>query len=165
MTSLAPVPATLPVWDTFTYEARRVISAPVSVIDRWRIKPYLIAFPDPLAEQSVGAYPLEWLLLGALGPKPDGGFHGPGFAVLHEGRDGAYLLVARWYAGHNLASDTYRVVRSGEGFALERMSLFACIWEMSVYAFERDAWVRTVMSGRGLDGVGDYLACRLEGYL
>ncbi|WP_375411100.1 hypothetical protein [uncultured Bradyrhizobium sp.] len=156
--------------DVFRYEPRRLIADPVVAVNGWTIKPYRISAPVGAARRQADACEFPLLLGQALRPSVDTNFHGLGFAVLHAGRDGVYLLIGRWYAGHNLASDTYEIVTEGDPGAethkFARLSLHACIWEMAVYGFERDAWVATMMlSGQKLNGAAAYLSCRTEGFV
>jgi hypothetical protein len=41
--------------------------------------------------------------------------------------------------------------------------LIACVWELPILAFERDAWVETVLSDAKRPDVPAYLERRLEG--
>ncbi len=150
----------------FAYESRRLLADPVLTVGGCRYKPYRIAHPGPDALAEVQAFDLQALLEHGM-PAPEPGDHDAGFAVLHQGRDGAYLLIARWNGGHNLGSRTYQVLNTaGQAPRLQALTLLACVWELAVYAHERDAWVRTVMTpGCGLDGVAAYLASRTEGWL
>lgn len=146
--------------DIFAYAPRRLHADPVVSVNGWQMKPYRILAPGVAAV----APPITDLIAQAVPPSHDPGFHGVGFAMIHVGRDGSYFLAGRWYGGHNLASEAFRIVKEGGGWGLERLSLLACVWELAVHAFEREAWMRAVMmSGRGLDGVPDYLASRQEG--
>ena len=156
-----------PAQDVFRYEPRQIVAEPVVHVHGWAMKPYRIASGAPGASAAVKEHNFPGLLASALHPSTDPRNHGPGFAIVHQGRDGAYLLIGRWHAGHNLASDTYRIADKLDGTVrLVPLELFACIWEMAVYAFERDAWVATTMkSGAGEAGVDAYLACRIEGYV
>lgn len=153
--------------NVFAYEPRRLTADPVLEVNGFRLKPYRIAFPDPAAEQAVQTHDLPRMLAAAVTPEGDPNYHGLGFAVLHQARDGIYLLVGRWYAGNNLQSESYQVTLDvSGGVSLVRLKLFACIWEMAVYSFERDAWVATTMaSGHGVGGAEAYLQCRLEGWI
>ena len=152
--------------NVFAYEPRRLIADPVVTVHGFRFKPYRIAYPDPAAEVAVRAFDLSKLLAMVVAVEDDPNYHGLGFAILHQARDGTYLLVGRWYAGNNLQNETYEVVSAVGGLTLVRMKIFACIWEMSVYAHERDAWVATTMaSGRGLARADSYLQSRFEGWV
>jgi hypothetical protein len=153
--------------DRFVYERRKVTADSVVAVQGCLIKPYRVSYPAPQGEAEVAAFDMPALIARAL-PTLDGpAFHDLGFAIVHQGRDGAYLLLARWHGGHNLGSATYGLVDESGGIpGLVRLPLLACIWELAIYAHERDAWVRTMMvSGHGLAGAHAYLACRLEGHV
>jgi hypothetical protein len=154
-----------PNYDVFAYAPRRLAAGAPLEVRGFTIKPYLVAVDDA-GLRLAARHDFSHLLDLALPRHDDANFHGPGFAVLHQGRDGVYLLAATWYAGHNLTSSTH-LVRPGEPAQLEKLphDLFACVWELGVYHFEREAWMRTTMFGRGADGFDDYLRARCEGWL
>jgi len=153
-----------PVRDPFAYEARALIADPVVPVGGCRFKPYRIAHAGPGGLAAVQAHSMLALLTAGAPDLEETGNHDLGFAMLHQGRDGAYLLIARWNGGHNLGSRTYRITGPTPG--LQPLSLLACVWELAVYAQERAIWVRTMMaSGRGLAGAEAYLASRAEGPL
>lgn len=151
--------------ETFIYRRRVLMADPVVEAGGWSVKPYRIGLQDPAALQAVRAEPLADLLRQAFADKDLVAGHRVGFAVLHRGRDGTYLLVAHWVAGHNLASRTFQVVDGPDGGRrLEPFHLFACVWEMGVYAFESEAWIETAMRGGGSrEAISAYLAARREG--
>ena len=83
----------------------------------------------------------------ALPPHADAeGHHGLGFAVLHEGQQGTWLLMD-WWAHNDICCQ--RLAHSAEGslrFAPVDRPLHACVWEAVVLGFERDAWVATTLT-------------------
>lgn len=90
--------------------------------------------------------------------------HGVGYVGIHDGR-GASVVFVDWWAAEN---ELYRRVLIGPGdepSVLRRAGdddLDACIWDLAVIAFERDAWVEHVLRNpRGPDLEG-YLAARLN---
>lgn len=152
--------------DVFAYELREVSADPVLEVAGYRIKPYRIAFPHPEARRAVEHFDMARLLPEGIAPATDELYHGLGFVVLHQARDGTYLLIGRWYDGNNLMSESFRVGGKPDAPELERLSLFACVWEMAVYQFERHAWVSTMMaSGRAMRGAEQYLDCRFTGWV
>jgi hypothetical protein len=154
--------------NVFAYEPRRVTAEPVISLQGHRIKPYHLAHPDVATAVPGKDCDIPLLLSGLLKPIVDPRLHGIGFCMVHRARDGVYFLLGRWYDGNNLLSESYRVVLEAGSPApnLTRLELFACIWEMAVYQFERDAWVATVMAGgRGLAAADRYLECRFEGWV
>lgn len=84
---------------------------------------------------------------GALPPHAEAeGHHGLGFVILHEGREGNWLLMD-WWAHTDICCQ--RLAHAAEGStelsSVER-PLLACVWESVVLAFERDAWVATMLT-------------------
>jgi hypothetical protein len=99
------------------------------------------------------------------------GDHAVGFLILHYGMDGSYLLVSQWY-GANMLKHWVRGATPGAGedaaFApLAETALVACVWELEVMAFERDAWVNTVLARGQLDqaSLDAYLTTTFSGWV
>jgi hypothetical protein len=102
-------------------------------------------------------------------PQPED--HGVGFLILHYGMDGDYLLVSQWYDA-NMLKHWVRGAETGAGgsvtFApLVQRDLIACVWELEVIKFERDAWVRTVLARGRLDqaGLDAYVGATFSGWV
>jgi len=75
----------------------------------------------------------------------EGGAAGLGFAVIHEGEAGVWLLMDWWAHGDILCQRLS--FSDGGGFApVEPRPLVACVWELPILCHERDAWVRHMMS-------------------
>ncbi len=137
-------------------------------LDLWRIgdftvKPYWIsadvtaARPDPAltdaARASVGS---------TSGTVADlGHHHSLGFAVLHHGEAGIWLLFY-WWAFDSVFC-TLRWHAEGQPpwrfSPVEERRINACVWEGIVVEHERQAWVRTMLAPD--PDAGAYLADRL----
>ena len=154
-----------------TYEPRAVRFHGVLEVRGRRLKLYTLSAPG----REPGALPpgrdlrhtLEAGLLD-LGDEPD---HGVGFAILHWAEDGDYLLINLWYDANMLRSSVFRIeardARSPALASLAPLRVIACVWELDIYKFERDAWVREVLQKRP-DSLTDavlepYLAVGLNG--
>jgi len=149
--------------ESYAYIPRPVVADPVVTIDRWIVKPYRIDLPERTSDDGrrIDKSLLEEAF--AMFDCAEGEPH-VGFAIEHRSRDGVYLLTAHWTGGHNLASRTFLVIEdSGADARLAPFHLFACIWELAIYAFERDRWVEIVMAGGGSKTAVDaYLTARME---
>jgi len=123
----------------------------------WKLKLYTILYGSaPLREEAFAAG--VGMALHAL-PSPAVIDGRPGVATLlaHQGKTGWYVVLAWWDQDNELPLRVF-VHPAGEGSwrpAGERESV--CVWDLEVLGFERDAWVRTVMSGQGTAGVPAYL--------
>ncbi|WP_019995989.1 hypothetical protein [Aureimonas ureilytica] len=88
-----------------------------------------------------------------------------GFAILHRGEEAVWLLLHWWIEGGILAERLWRRPLDGgetARFTSVDRPLMACVWELVPIAFERDAYVATLMNG---GTQGDYLARTLaEGW-
>lgn len=93
--------------------------------------------------------------------RKSGGDHGAGYVILHRGLTDHWLLM-HWWAGGDicLASMARLKSRESEFGSVDDTSLHACVWEHVVIAHERDAWVRTMMTGD--PNVEGYLEDRLS---
>lgn len=85
---------------------------------------------------------------------------GAGFAILHRGEDGLWLLLHWWLEG-GIAS--HAMWRAGPDHSPPRFSpvpagVLACVWELGVIDFERKAFMDTALSGAPLS---DYFASRM----
>src|SRR5690606_32472432 len=75
--------------------------------------------------------------------------HGAGFAILHEGEDGRWLLLHWWVTGGVSARRLWRADLAPDAAFIEADPLlFACVWELGLIDFERRAWIETAMSGK-----------------
>ncbi|WP_375261760.1 hypothetical protein [Palleronia sp.] len=107
-----------------------------------RVKPYHIGHAVP-TEPRVSAARLEAERM-AEAAATEGGSHDLGFAVMHEGDMGTWLLMDWWAHGDILCQRLS--LNDGAGFrAVDDRPLAACVWELPVLAHERNAWVRHMM--------------------
>ncbi|MEM6795482.1 MAG: isochorismatase [Acidobacteriota bacterium] len=134
----------------------------------WRLKLYGMSLgPEPPPEELIER---ARILIGRTLPMPAIAEerYGVGFATVHAGEHGDYLLLDWWYAQDTLRHHLFGAPRKpGESQSGKLrygwpQNVCACIWELAVLWHERNAWYRHVLQ----DGRGDlegYLADRLEG--
>jgi hypothetical protein len=143
------------------YEPRPLAFLGVQTVAGHKLKVYSIRLPgephDP--ERFVGGWKLaaDALPLPAAAPERPG----VGFAILHQGRTGDYLILSWWDRENELptrvflnTSEGWRPATGGESF---------CIWDLRVVWWEREAYVGTVLAGRA-DGLERYLAHSIDGF-
>lgn len=131
----------------------------------WRMKVYGIAYLDggPRCELVDAALDLA---RGCL-PRPATGYgrYGVGFMGVHEGR-GANLVFVDWWADGNELH--HHVFTTSAGWPLDfrdatGSGLAACVWDLAVIGFERQAWISSVLVDPVESGLDAYLACWFEG--
>lgn len=78
-----------------------------------------------------------------------GGAHGAGYVILHRGLSDHWLLM-HWWAGGDMCLTSLARLQDGESEfeSIDETHLHACVWEQVVVTHERDAWVRTMMTGQ-----------------
>jgi hypothetical protein len=130
------------------YEPRPICFHGLREIDGWRLKRYSITY---------GPGPLEWsafepamALVDAALPRPavTAGRPGLGFVIAHRGRTALYCVLSWWDNENELPTRVF--VRALEGDAEWRAARGPesfCVWDLQVIAFERDAYVTTVLAG------------------
>ncbi|PYE86371.1 hypothetical protein [Phyllobacterium leguminum] len=80
---------------------------------------------------------------------------GAGFAILHQGQEGLWLLLHWWLEGGIATQIIWRSDLDAEPKFLPADPLLtACVWELGIIDFERRAWMETAMSGKP---IADYL--------
>ena len=143
---------------------------PIRFLDLWRIGGWDMKIYGITADPTVQGRVLEPTFLDAARPviartmdeaSSSGADAGYGFAILHKGLLGTWLLVDWWSDGIQLYQRTYRGHPDGS-MRFERLEtgLTACIWELRVLSFEGRAWADTMV--RTPPCPAAYLAARLN---
>lgn len=128
----------------------------------WRLKVYGISAYGVLPRPEV-VEAARRAAERALPPDPEGeGRHGIAVVIAHEGREGNYSLVAWWFGADMAEHRVFAAPSAAPGEMQERPGLLACVWELRVYAFERDAWVRHVLANPAGPDLQGYLWERLN---
>ncbi|MBA3261171.1 MAG: isochorismatase [Thermoleophilaceae bacterium] len=99
-------------------------------------------------------------------PSPaDGeGRYAVGFACAHDGRGGCFSFVDWWADENELHHQIYVAPeeRPTELSPAGPDALTACVWDLAIMSFERDAWLETVMRNPAGPDFDAYLAARLD---
>ncbi len=131
----------------------------------WRLKVYSISSKREVCRLDLVAaakdVATENLPHPALSPER----YGLGTLIIHEGNDANFVLLDHW-AGENMLH--HQVFASSLEWPLEladasHTKLAMCVWELHVLAFERQAWIDTVLRQPEQPDFDGYLARRLEG--
>jgi hypothetical protein len=75
---------------------------------------------------------------------------GVGFRIAHQGATGRYAVVA-WWANENELPIRLAVRRAAGEWRLALDEESICVWDLQILAFERDAYVETVLAGGSPD--------------
>ena len=148
-----------------TYRPRSIRCAGIWAIDGWRLKRYGIAYEreQPRSELMEAAQRVARPRLPQ--PASSDGRYGVGFVGAHDGRDGCVAFVDWWANEDELHHHLYVAPpdRPGELIPAGPADFTACVWDLAVLAFEREAWLAAVLQNpSGLD-LERYLQQQLNG--
>ncbi len=135
--------------------------------NHWQIKCYGIAHPDRDLPDDTMLTAAKDLLTDVLPSAHSKEHHGVGFLIIHAAREAVFLLLDLW-AGENmlrqhLFASTYD--NPTEFRDLADTGLMACVWEMSIQSFERQAWVECVLDNPQGPSLAAYLSKQLSGFV
>lgn len=146
------------------YRSRPIKFLELVELDGWRIKLYGAASERPAPRPEL--VEATKLLAGRVLPRPpDGdGRYSVGFACAHDGRGGCFSFVDWWADENELHHHIYIAPeeRPAELSPAEPDALTACVWDLAIMGFERDAWLETVMRNPAGPDFDAYLAARLD---
>jgi hypothetical protein len=129
----------------------------------WRLKVYGIAYQRPLPRPELleaAKRVARPRLLSANGQR----HYGVGFLGVHDGRGANFVFVDYWADENELHHHVY-VSPADDPVALDYVTptgLVACVWDLRVLGFERQAWVDTVLANPAGPDVEQYLLRRLN---
>jgi len=147
-----------------TYQTRPVRFLELWQTSNWKIKVYGIAYqcalPRPALIEAAKA-----ITHNHLQKLQNGKTHyGVGFLGVHDGRGANFIFFDYWADENELHHHVY-VSPSDEPHQLEYVTptgLTACVWDLSVQCFERQAWVETVLANPNGPDIGAYLEHRMN---
>lgn len=130
----------------------------------WRMKAYGIAYgkarPGDRLIDAAGAVAEKRL----RDSGPATSHYGVGFVGVHEGKT-AHFVFVDWWADENELHHHVYVASLHRPTALDYRTptgLAACVWDLRVLAFERDAWVAALARGEGVPDREGYLTDWLD---
>lgn len=124
----------------------------------WRLKAYSIAHGTEQASHALIEAARD-LTRERLPSGIGSSNYGVGFVGIHQGRTSNFVFVDWWAEENELHHHVYVSAKTRpEAFECKTgTGLAACVWDLALMAFEREAWVETVLKPGG--------ALNLEGYL
>jgi hypothetical protein len=130
----------------------------------WRLKVYGIAYGRPAPRPALVGAAKEIAARVLPRPAVTEGRYGAGFLGVHDGRGAAFVFVC-WWSDEN---ELHHVVHAGPADDPRRLAeqpsggTKACVWDLAVIGFERQAWVETVLKNPAGPDLDAYLARRLD---
>jgi hypothetical protein len=153
----------------FRYLPRWVEAQELIAVNGYRLKPYSMHLSDRKEKRTIPPAELRNLLKTCLPTSVEQLDHGVGFLMVHYARDGNYLLISRWYGGNMLKHELFRLTQTADDWQAEPLrstNIVACVWELQIITFERQAWVCTAMAKAGTEAsFNSYLQMVFEGWV
>lgn len=91
--------------------------------------------------------------------------YGVAILIVHEGREGNFVLLS-WWVGENMLEHYVYFTTATPPFTFEPLAnphIIACVWELAVLTFERQAWVDTVLANPSGPNLEAYLRRQFSG--
>lgn len=142
------------------YSTRPVRFLELAEQDGWRVKVYGISVHDERPDDALVDAAIEHAFDQLPSPPTADDRHGVAILIVHEGNDGIWLLLDWWFGQdmlkHRLFSAPFDDPDSFED--ISDTHTMACVWELSVFSFEREAWVETVLANEDGPDLDAYLS-------
>lgn len=141
----------------------------IRFLDRWnvggfRVKVYGIAYQGDSPEaglcEAAQRVTAQCLAENAISTV----HYGVGFVGIHEGRDGNFVFVDWWVNENELHHHVY-MSKKEDPLRLEDKTaagIVACVWDLYVMSFERNAWVECVLKRFQKPGIDEYLSTAIN---
>lgn len=129
------------------YKSRSIKFIELVKTQSWNIKLYTITCKtDALNNELINAAKSKlknWLSLAETKTLVN---DKTGFMIVHDAKDGNYILLSWWVNENMLEHYVYYSPKDKLKFARFRYNnIIACVWELSVICFEKNAWVENVL--------------------
>jgi hypothetical protein len=148
------------------YAERLVRFIGIWEMNGWKLKVYGISATRDLSDKdTVSAAMIEGgrqIAETVFTRDPTTNSYGLGYVILHEGLLANWLLLDWWADEIQIRHQLYKS-GSADPAAFERVTsdLIACIWELRVVGFEREAWIKTMLKSPTRPDVRRYLDLHL----
>lgn len=132
-----------------SYQARKITFEGLQEVDGWQVKVYTISqqasFQAVESLHAVQAHLSRLLTTVRQSPLP---LHRHAFIIVHEAREGIWVLLNWWTGGEMLETMTRFINTSSptELLPSPHTGPLICVWELEVVLHERQAWISHVLS-------------------
>ena len=146
------------------YQPRPIRFLDLWRVDDWRIKLYGIAYArsQPRPELVAAARSIASQQLRSL-PADLDHYH-LGFLGVHDGRTSNFVFLDFWADENELHHHVFvsPTAHPDQFTCVTPTGLSACVWDLRLQAFERDAWVTHVLQQSAAPDFDGYLAATLN---
>jgi hypothetical protein len=146
------------------YRPRHTQLTEVRNVNDWKLKIYQITLDgEPISSEIVEAA-MECVAIRSTWPtKPTDLEYQYGFVILHQGHEAVWALNKFWVNDILRQFFFFAPLDDPTAFDFSLMPGFnACVWDLEVTKYERDAWVKHVMTNPAEAQFDEYLNDSLE---
>lgn len=146
------------------YKPRHIRFLELWEVAGWRLKVYGIAYQGQHPRPELIAAAKEVARQRLAQCTADQSHYGVGFVGIHDGKTANFVFVD-WWADENELHHHVYVSPLDRPDKLEYMTptgLIACVWDLRVMSFERQAWLDTVLSNPHGPDLDAYLERQLN---
>ena len=147
------------------YAPRSVRALGLRQFGGWTLKLYGIAYGGGEARPELVDAAVRVASSALPSPAVDSHRYGLGFLGIHDGRDSNFVFVSWWENENELQHRVFVSTPEHPG-RLRRATPedpIACVWDLSVIAHERQAWIRHMLAEPAALNAEAYLADALSG--
>jgi len=146
------------------YAAREIRFLELWAPTGWKIKCYGIRHPERRMPSETVLGAVKELALSRLPGPDDKDHYGVGFLIVHMAREAVFILLDSWTEENMLRQHLFASELNAptEFRDLGPSRLMACVWEMRVQGYERQAWIDTVLNNPAGPDISAYLTRRLN---
>jgi len=146
------------------YQPRPIRFLDLWQLKGWRLKAYGIAYKGERPRRALieAAQKLATEKLDQFSQNK--AHYYAGFVGIHDGRGANFVFIDFWADENELHHHVY-ISPAAAPAALAYVTptgLIACVWDLSLMSFERQAWVKTVLANPAGPDVEQYLTCRMN---
>lgn len=150
-----------------SYKKRSIRFLELWQLDRWRFKVYGIKYGGeyPKLDLIQQAKNLAQEQIQLLTTETD--VYNVGFIIVHEAREANFFLVD-WWTGENMLVNHAYTSTLNDPEILQYVTptgLMACVWELRILCFERQAWIDNVLANPKGPDLDTYTKCKLDDYV
>ncbi|MGW9685073.1 hypothetical protein [Flagellimonas sp. 2504JD1-5] len=132
-----------------TYEPRKILPEGLILVNDWYFKVYTISnksnFGSYAILENVKSNFPEWT---SMMDKSDLPSYKQAFVIVHEAREGVWILLNWWTGGEMVQTKVYFSDFEEPGQIKNspyETNALLCVWELEIFAHERRAWIQNVL--------------------
>ena len=153
---------------TTKYKTRPIRFLELAEHAGWKIKLYGIRAPDDTGntkpDQQLVGLAKEVVLTQLPQPAVTDNRYGVGFLIIHQGQQRNWFLLDWWVKEDILKQRLFSSpLQAADDLTPAEADLLACVWELAVHGFERQAWIDQVLNNPNGPDVAAYLEEQFNG--